>query len=284
MKFSYTWEEIERWRDKVHRRKPGLAVRSQRKALEFVNQMGFCFAFKSENSELPSLWHAACGQRHPIMPEHTHSDPAISFVWEMKDVLPAEKKIYYGKVLKRRPTMVSLDFFAYFYVLAHRTGEPDEFRREFLRGNLSSLARDIMEALDDSWPQVTKGLKLAVGKHRPSDRKAFDNAITELQMKMFIAKVAERRNPFTFEWAPVHEVYRGQVRKAARITQDVARDRILAQYFQIQLVGTVHAIHHLFGWEKQSIFRSLGNLIQKGIITPNIRVDGRDSRYYALVQ
>lgn len=283
MKFSYTWEEIERWRDRVQHRKPGLIVKTHKQALEFVNQMGFCFAFKSENSELPSLWHAACGQRHPVMPEHTHDDPAVSFVWEVKDVLPAGKKIYYGKVLKRRPTMVSLKFFPHFYVLARRTGENDEFRREHLRGNLSTLARDIMEALGDTWPQMTKGLKIAVGKHRPSDRKPFDNAMTELQMKMFIVKVAERRDPFTFEWSPVHSVYRNQIRKAARIPLDEARDRLLAQYFRVQLVGTVRSIHSLFGWEKQTIFRSLGNLVQKGVISPNIRVDGRDSKFYCLV-
>src|SRR5512140_1498819 len=127
MKLAYTWEEVEHWRDRVHRRRPALAVTTKRQALQFINEVGYCFAFKSENSELPCLWHAACGARDPLMPEHTHHDPYISFVWEMKDVLPAEGKIYYGKLLKRRPTMVSLDYLPYFFVLSGRTGAKDEF-------------------------------------------------------------------------------------------------------------------------------------------------------------
>ena len=81
MKLNFTWEEIERWRDKRHRRLPRLAVITKEDALSFIDEVGFCFAFKSENSELPCLWHAACGMRDPAMPKHTHHDPAISFVW-----------------------------------------------------------------------------------------------------------------------------------------------------------------------------------------------------------
>ena len=83
MKKEFTWDYIEQWRDRVHRRRPTLAVATKSQALKFVNDVGFCFAFKAENSELPCMWHAACGMRKPIMPEHTHHDPYISFVWEM---------------------------------------------------------------------------------------------------------------------------------------------------------------------------------------------------------
>ena len=94
MGLDYTSEQVEEWRDRVHRRTPGRAVGTKRQALAFIESVGFCFAFKAENSELPCLWHAAMGMRNPIMPLHTHHDPGIGFVWEMKDVLPAEGKIH----------------------------------------------------------------------------------------------------------------------------------------------------------------------------------------------
>lgn len=283
MKLRYTSEEIERWRDKVHHRLPRLAVRTKRQALAFVNGVGYCFAFKSVNSELPCLWHAACGQRTPRFPEHSHEDPYVSFVWEMKNVLPSEGELYYGKVLRRRPTMISLEFLPYFYALTGRAGGEDDYLRDFIRGDLSPVAKSIMDTLMDSSPQVTKGLKLAVGKHTKGSRLAFDNAIAELQMKLYVVKVAEHYDPFTFEWSLVHKVFSKQVRKARRVSMEEARARILERYFQSQLIGSVRSISSLFGWEKKEIYQSLGTLMNKGTITSSVVVDGKDSRFYCLV-
>jgi len=284
MKLSFTQEEIESWRDRVHRRLPSRAVNSKRGALKFVNDVGFCFAFKAENSELPCLWHAACGARDPVMPEHTHHDPAISFVWEMKNVLPAEGKIYYGKLLKKRPMMVALEYLPFFVVLARRTGAKNEYEKEFLKGRLTATARAIMEALLDSSPQTTKGLKLATGNQRKSARPQFDRAIAELQEKMFIVKVAELNDPFTFVWAPFREAFPDAIRKSRRITPETARVRLLERYFRNQLVSSVPAIARLFRWERQMIFHTLGRLVRTGIVTTGIKVEGRDHRYYCLTE
>ncbi|MEK9137661.1 MAG: hypothetical protein AAB393_11105, partial [Bacteroidota bacterium] len=258
MKFSYSTNEVEAWRDKVHRRTSRLAVKTKHQALQFINTVGFCFAFKADYSESPCLWHAATGRRNPEMPHHTHHDPYLSFVWEMKNILPAEKKIYYGKLLRNRPTMVSLEYFPYFYALSRRSGASDEYVREFASGTLSPAAKSIMDALTDSSPQITKGLKLASGLHTKADRKEFDNAIAELQRKMFIVKVAEHYDPFTFEWETVLRRFSKETRAARKISEERAREHILQKYFENQLVGTVVSIQGLFGWEKQDIFRTLG--------------------------
>ncbi len=283
MKLHYTGEEIERWRDRVHRRTPRLAVRTQRRALQFINDVGFCFAFKSVNSELPCLWHAACGERNPVMPRHTHHDPFISFVWEIKNVLPARRQVYYGRVLKHRPTLISLEMFPYFYALTRRTGQRDDYLRTFRHGELSAGAKAIMDALTDSSPQVTRGLKLAVGRHGARDRAGFDRAMTELQMHMFIVKTAEYDDPFTFEWELVPRAFPSQVRKARRISAQDARVAILERYFRSQLVGTVPAICRLFGWEKQEVFRTLGILVNRGLVTPDVAVNGTRSKTYCLI-
>jgi hypothetical protein len=283
MKLSYTVEELEQWRDKVHRRTMRRAVRTKRAAMEFINDVGFCFAFKSENSEAPCLWHAACGEREPKLPLHTHHDPHISFVWKMKDVLPAERKVYYGKLLRGRPTLVSLEYFPYFYSLSGRSGSAKEYLRLFATGNLSSAAKAIMDALNDSSPQVTKGLKLASSLHTKSDRREFDSAIGELQRKMFIVKVGERHDPFTFEWELVSRRFPKEIQRARRISEEQAREKILQRYFMNQLLGSPASIQRLFGWPKQNIFRSLGNLGNKGIAIPNVSVRGQSKRYYGLV-
>jgi hypothetical protein len=255
-----------------------------KQALLFINSVGFCFAFKAEHSELPCLWHAACGRRDPELPKHTHSDPSLSFVWEMKDRLPADGKIYYGKLLKARPTMVSLEYLPYFYVLAERTGGRDEYLQEHGRGRLSHTACKIMEALLDSWPQTTKGLKLATAMHGKSDRASFDRAVAELQTKMFIVKVAEEYEPFTFVWAPFVRAFPAEVRKARKIGAEEARARLLERYFANQLIGTVTNIQRLFRWSKQEIYHALGLLMHRGVIRTDFLVEGKDHRYYGYVE
>ena len=283
MKLSFTSNDVESWRDKVHRRTGRLAIRTKAKALQFIEDVGFCFAFKSENSESPCLWHATVGERNPVMPRHTHHDPHISFVWDMKDILPAEKKIYYGKLLRNRPTLVSLEYFQYFYALSQRVGSADEYLNEFAKGDLSGSAKAIMDALTDSSPQVTRGLKLASGLHTSGLRAEFDKAIAELQRKLFVVKVAEHYDPFTFEWETVLRRFPNETRKARHISPEHARQKILQKYFENQLIATVASIRRLFGWKKQEVYRSLGQLRAAGIITSDVLVDGRDGKYYALI-
>ena len=283
MNRSYTSEAIEAWRDKAHHRTRRLAIRSKEAALRFIAKVGFCFAFKAEHSEFPCLWHATVGERDPVFPVHSHHDPHVSFVWEMKNVLPAEHRVYYGRLLKNRPTLVSLDFFPYFYALAQRSGDADEYLNEFVNGGLSPAARSIMDALADSSPQITKGLKLASGLHAKGDRRIFERAIAELQRKMFIMKVAEHDDPFTFEWETVQRHFRKETRAARSVSPDQARAKILHKYFENQLVGSVRSIQQLFGWEKQNIFRALGWLKTRGFIMPDVVVEGKNDNYYALV-
>ena len=283
MRLSFTSEEIETWRDKVHRRTTRLAVRTKMGALKFIEEVGFCFAFKAENSESPCLWHAAVGERNPIMPRHTHHDPHINFVWNMKDILPSERKIYYGKLLRNRPTFVSLEYFQYFYALSQRVGSADEYLTEFAKGELSSSGKAIMDALTDSSPQITKGLRIASGLHAAAQRGEFDRAIAELQRKMFIVKVAEHYDPFSFEWETVLRRFASETRSARKISPDSARQRVLQKYFENQLVASVVSIRRLFGWKKQDVYRTLGQLKNAGLITPDVLVDGRDGKFYALL-
>jgi hypothetical protein len=283
LKLSYTHEEIERWRDKVHRRRERLAVRTKEDALRFVNDVGFCFAFKTENSELPCLWNAASGLRTIPSARHRSSDPFLSFVWRMKKILPAEAAVFYSKVLKRRPTMISREFFPYFYTLSQRTGLRDDYQQEYRRGNLSPTAKAIMDALRTSSPQVTRGLRIAVGCETPSSQREFGKAMTELQARFFVVRVAEHYDPFTFEWNTVDRAYPREVRMARKIRPEVARRRVLQKYFENQLVSTVQNIRSIFGWNRQVIFETLGHLIRDGVVVGGAKVSGKDSRYYVLV-
>lgn len=279
----YSVESIERWRDRVHRRLPRLAVTTRKKANNFVKDVGFCFVFQASDADLPCLWQAVhYGLASPgqIQKRPENGDGILSKIGE---ILPSQGDAYYAKLLLHRPTLVSLDYLPHFFAISGRSGEKNEHVRQALRGGLSPMARTIMEHLSRRSPQSTATLRRLVGSGERRVKGTFDLAVAELQAKMYIAKILEGRHSFSFLWAPVTELYAPQVRRARRINADTARHEILERYFRNQLIGTLGSIRRLFRWEKQDVFRSLGELMRRGIITPDVQVEGRHKRQYILI-
>ncbi len=263
-----TPEQIETYRDHTYCRTPRRQVRDIPGALRFVNEVGFCFAFTARRSELPCLWHAACGERHPAYPEHTHSDPFIGLVWKAKDDLPAQRAIYYGKAIKQRPSMIALAFLPAFYTLIARDRAEDRYIAEYMAGELSPAARQIMDALTERSPLVTSELKLVSGYGNPRRRADFDRGMAELQMRMHVCKIAEFYDPFTFLWELFRVRYAEEVEKARILTPQQARDLILRHYFEIVGAASAAEIQRLFGWHSGDIEEAIAQLDAQGIIHP----------------
>jgi hypothetical protein len=280
----YTYEQIETLRDIRFRRTPELQIINERQALKFVNDVGFCFVFKSNKSELPCLWHAACGKRAPVMPHHTHHDPYIGFVWNTKDTLPAKKAVYYGKALKKRPTMISLEYFPFFYALSGNNGKLNKYTDQYMRGELSTSARHIMDALLENSPQITRELKIASGHSAPSKRYIFDQAMAELQMKMHVVKIAELYDPFSFVWELAPKRFPEEIKLAKKISQDNAREKILIKYFENLIASNATRIDLLFGWGKDIIKRHLAVLVDKKIISPDVKIEGERGEWFILTE
>ena len=283
MRGRYSLESVERWRDRVHRRLPRLALTTRKKANNFVKDVGFCFVFQASEADLPCLWQAARSglSSHRHMPKRPEGGASVSS--EIGEILPGQADAYYAKLLLHRPTLVSLDYIPHFFAISGRSGEKNEHVRQALRGSLTPMARTIMEHLNRRSPQSTTTLRRLVGPGERRVRGTFDLALTELQAKMYIAKMLEGRHSFSFLWAPVTELYAPQIRRARRINADTARHEILEKYFRNQLIGTLGSIRRLFRWEKQDVFRSLGELMRRGIITPDVQVEGMNDRQYILI-
>ena len=82
-------------------------VRNGAQLIEFVNDVGFCFAFT-----------AAEGLPIPACFDHLSTndiDRKWGWIWEWKDELAADKKVYYGPILWRKPSFVSMKFLPLLY-------------------------------------------------------------------------------------------------------------------------------------------------------------------------
>src|SRR5713101_4024522 len=81
--------------NRIHR------VRNAEGLVAMVDAFGFCFAFTLRTGDAPI---PACFDHLSTNSE----DRKWGWMWGWKDELPEEKRLYYGKLLVRKPTFVSM--------------------------------------------------------------------------------------------------------------------------------------------------------------------------------
>jgi hypothetical protein len=273
---SYSPAQIERWRDRVHHRQKSYCITNRRDAVGFVHEVGFCFVFDAVDMVMPSLG-GAVGFRSTRV-GHEAGRPSQ---WLVRELLPDERDALMGRILLRRPTLVALEFLPFFMALqAKSRKDPAGTSGPNSAGLAANL---ILESLHKSSPQSTRELRERVMKGAAIGKNSFDFALRQLQASISVASSMERHGMATANWVLARRMYRNQIRKAHGISAEEARQAILEKHFRNQLVLTVADIRHLFRWSRQEIFQTLGELIRRGIVTPEVQVDGIAARTYCLL-
>lgn len=231
-----TWTKVNRYRRAVlapHR------VRSKREALRFVNALGFCYAFTPGPGELPGLFDVLA----------TRSvDRMWSQTWQWKDELATDRRLYYGRLLKRKPTFVSMRYLPHFFSLTGNAGEPDDYAQAYHEGRLSLLAKDIYEYVRAEGRCSTWRLRRQFVVH--TDRAgAFHRALRMLQERCLIAKVAEQDSgSYAYIWDTFHRWLPEAVRDAGSITMVTAAAHVLERYVRTVGAVRVREAAELFEW------------------------------------
>ena len=221
-------DDLEAARDRTFRRQPRLRVRDARTALRFLNEVGLASLFVTKGLPLPCLWVAVCGRRDPRFPHHSHHDPEVGMAWNLKDELPAAQRVFYSKLIRGRPTFVSLDLLP--DLLALRRPRRD-YKREYRAGVLTAAAKEILDALHGRGPRETMELKLETNLVRPEHRRTFDAVMTELQQSMYVTMSEVRYDPsFTYVWDLVESRFPDAVRESRRIRPAAAASRVAQRY------------------------------------------------------
>src|SRR5438874_3748575 len=106
-----------------HRERIGArhAVKTADALVRMVDDLGFCFAFTGESA-------------YPIPAAFDHLDTRSDgrkweWMWGWKDELAEKKRLYYGKLLVKKPTFVSMKMLPIFYATFGRGGDRSEERR-----------------------------------------------------------------------------------------------------------------------------------------------------------
>jgi hypothetical protein len=263
-------EQLEQRRDRTLRRVPALRVQGPGRAVRFINEVGLASLFATRGLHLPCLWVAVCGRRDPQFPHHTHHDPELGLAWNLKDQLPAAGKVFYAKLIRAKPTFVALDLLPGVYRLF---GPQRDYVSWFRDGRLSPAAKAILDALHRKRPQETFELKLNTNLARPSQRRTFDNAMTEVQQQLFVAMREVRYEPFTYVWDLVEARFGDHVTQARRRQPARAAHTLAERYLRTVVYASRKHLASVIG-NRVSVDAVIGGLLRAGVIDTDQRIDG----------
>jgi hypothetical protein len=228
-------------------------------ALKFVNARGFVYFWPIKGIDLPSLWTAVAGDR-PVADEH--DDPA-HITWRWKDNALGKKKWYYGKILRRKATMISLEVAPYFYALSENYGSPEEdYLLAYEEGRLTQSARQVYEAILKEGPLHTIDLRTAarLGNAKESE---FNRALEYLQadfkiLPVGVARAGAWRYSFIYDIVARH--YPELPEKARKINESDARLKLAGLYFLSVGAAQTRDVLKLFGWGNDLTERTLSRM------------------------
>ena len=251
-----------------HREKIGArhAVRTADALVRMVDDLGFCFAFTSESA-------------YPIPAAFDHLDTRSDgrkweWMWGWKDELAEKKRLYYGKLLVKKPTFVSMKMLPIFYATFGRAGDPDDHLEDVRAGRLSEIARRIIEFLAVNGETQTKRMRSALGITSQDGRADYSKAIEEVQRLMYVARVravGEGREDYNYTYDLFVHRYPETVRAAERASSADAMSTLLAHLIGLSGGVTERQVTKLFDWSDDRVAHAARRLEMKKAL---VRADG----------
>lgn len=234
-------------------------------ALRFVDARGFVYFWPISGIDLPSLWSAVAGDR-PVADKH--DDPG-HVTWGWKDSALDKKIWYYGKILRRKATLISLNVAPYFYALSENYGSPEEdYLIAYQEGRLSQSAKQIYETLLENGALNTIDLR-RLAKLANAKESEFNKALEQLQsdFKILPVGVAEAG---AWRYSHIYEIvtrhYPDLPEQARTISESQARAKLLGLYFASVGAAQLRDVTKLFGWTKVLAERMVKKLVEQNVI------------------
>lgn len=269
-----TGDELLARRRQAYRQTAPRRIRSEDEALRFIDEVGFCFIFSAEGAELPTLYHAIRGDAAPQVNFHDH---ATGLAWDWKDSLPIRRACFYGKLLRNKPVLVSLEMFPHFYALSDNFGDLDDYVQEYEDGHMSYPAKQIYEALLREGAMPTSLLRRKANLAGRQNMRDFDKGLLELQTGLKITKTAisdANRWHYCYVFDLIPRWLPEQVRQGLAISARAAQRTLLRRYLAVVQAATAEDVMKLFGWTRETVGRVIAELAEAGEVETGVAVEG----------
>ncbi|MBI5353376.1 MAG: winged helix DNA-binding domain-containing protein [Chloroflexi bacterium] len=241
---------------------PAKRLSSPSQALTFVNARGFVYFWPIKGIDLPSLWTAVAGER-PVADKH--DDPG-HITWSWKDDSLDKKIWYYGKILRGKATMISLDVAPYFYALSENYGSPEEdYLIAYHEGRLNQSSKQVYETLLDNGALNTLDLRKKAKLSNAKDSE-FNKALEQLQRDFKILPVGVAQAG-AWKYSHIYEIvtrhYPELSEQARAITESQARAKLMELFFSLVGTAQLKDVMKLFGWTNDIVKRVAERLVEQ---------------------
>ena len=258
-------EKLKAHRLRTFHLSPGARLTNPAQALDFVNQRGFIYFWPIKGIVLPTLWAATAGDR-PV--PNDHDDPG-QVTWGWKDDSLDKRIWYYGKILRRKATFISLEIAPYFYALSENFGSPEEdYLLAYQEGRLTQAAKQIYETLLDKGSLDTISLRKEA-RLLNAKESVFNRALEDLQkdfkiLPVAVAEVGAWKYAFRYE---ITARYMPELPEKARpIGEAEARRKLVEIYLASVGATQLREIVKLFGWPNELTQRTVSWLVQNKLL------------------
>jgi uncharacterized protein YcaQ len=184
-------------------------------------------------------------------------------MWGWKDELAEHKRLYYGKLLVKKPTFVSMKMLPTFYATFGRAGEADDHLDDVRAGRLSEIARRVIEFLAQNGETQTKRMRAILGITSADGKADYARAIEELQRLMYVARVravGEGREDYNYTYDLFVHRYPEAVRAAEKMTSAEAMAALLRRLLELAGGVTERQVARLFDWSDDRVAHAIARL------------------------
>ena len=281
---NITKEALQDYRNHTFRLLPNLKLNSLDDAIDFVNERGFVYFWPIKGVIFPNLWSAVAGER-PVANEH--DDPG-HVTWGWKDDALGKRIWYYGKILRKKATMISLEVLPYFYALSENYGDPeDDVRIAYHEGRLTLEAKTIFEVLNDNGPMDTIAIRRATRMTSKESNSRFERALSVLQadfkiLPVGISDAGAWRYAFIYDLT--HRHYPNLIEQSGIIKTSLARQKLCELYFQSVGVAQFGDLTKLFRWRLKDTQRALESLVKAGFLGEKLSLEDEDGEFHGLYE
>jgi hypothetical protein len=274
-------DKLKAHRARTYNLPPFKKLSSPAQARDFVDARGFIYFWPIKGIDFPSLWTAVAGDR-PVPNEH--DDPG-HVTWRWKDNALDQRIWYYGKVLRRKATIISLKIAPYFYALTENYGD---YREDYLipyeDGRLPQGAKQVYEAILDNGPLNTVDLRPMARMSNAKDSE-FNKALELLQsdfkiLPIGVAKAGAWNYSFIYEITARY--YPDLPEQARHIGEAEARVKLLELYFQSVGAAEMRDLNKMFRWGSDLTERTVRRLVEAGGIMEGVVRNNMKGEWLAL--
>lgn len=242
-------------------------VRNAAQLMVLVDDFGFAFGFtlRTGDAQIPACF------------DHLSTNDESrkwNWMWVWKDELAEAKRLYYGMLIARKPTFVSLKMLPFFYSTFGRAGELDDHLDDIRAGRLSDVGRRIIDHLSQNGETQTKRMRAELGITSKEGRLQYGKAIDEVQRLMYVARVravGEGREDYNYTYDLFLRRYPETVKAAERISSGDATAALLRRALELAGAITEKQLLRLFEWEEVVARRAIARCLDEGTLA---RADG----------